>query len=437
MEILYIGYWGAREGLSQSTIYPNLRELARRENVERVHYVSIERSSHTPAPKGETIRGDQQSGFPFKGPALPSGKSGGKRGVGDAIHIHPKIQHYPVQSPLGLPHLLTKWIDFRRVKRQVRRICRSNKIGLVICRSSLAGYFGIYARVRFSLPLVVESFEPHGDYMVDSGTWKRHGLKHRFQTRLERNILEYAMIVCPVSHNHRGKLIEEGANPARVFPVPCYVFPELFHHDAELRKQVRGRLGIGESATVGIYTGKFGDIYYDQEAFDVFSKASRFFSDFRLIILSPQDRSFIESRLRGAEYPLDKVHVDFVSHNEVPAYLSAADFAFSTIRPTPSRRFCSPVKDGEYWAAGLPILIPDGIGDDSQIVKDERAGAILDIRNPIPAFEAIAQLIGEPGVRNRMADVATRHRNFEAQVKVYDRMFEMIESPPPQRGVNA
>lgn len=453
MQILYIGYWSAFDGLSQSTIYPNLKDLAQRENVEKVHYISIERQHPLNPPRqrpsqhnGEASAGAdskaiaQQTDSPLrsddsdKSEYRTSSKGlGGKQEPSNTFNIHPKVYHYPVQSPRGLPHLLTKWIDFRRVKKKVREICRTHKIELVICRTSLAGYFGVYARRRCSLPLVVESFEPHGDYMVESGAWKQHGLKYRFQKKLEKQILEYAIVVSPVSRNHRKQLIANGANPARVLEVPCYVFPGVFRFDETSRKQIRNTLGIADTTTVGIYTGKFGDIYYDEEAFKVFAEAEKFFNDFFLIVLSPEEPSSVRKRLAAARsgivpMPDSKapVHINFVKHEEVPAYLSAADFAFSTIRPTPARKFCSPVKNGEYWAAGLPILLPNGVGDDSEIITNERAGALLDIANPKPGFETINELIAKADLRARMAAIASKHRNFERQVDVYDRVFQML-----------
>jgi glycosyltransferase involved in cell wall biosynthesis len=394
MQLIYIGYWGAHDGLSQSTIYPNLRELARRPQVSRIYYISLERGILTAN---------------FRSP-----------------DIDPKVEHHPVFSPPGLPHYVTKWRDFRRVRRVIRHIGRTHRIAVVMCRTSLAGYFGLYAKRALALPFFVESFEPHADYMVDSGAWTRGGLKHRFQRRLEHRITQHAIAVSPVSVNHRNHLVANGMDPGRVLEVPCYVLTDLFRPDAGQRARMRTKLQIPEGGIVGIYTGKFGDIYYDQEAFATFAAAARFFPVFFMIILSPEDAASIRSRLTAAGYLSNSAFVGFVKHADVPAYLNAADFAFSTIRPTPSRLYCSPVKNGEYWAAGLPIVLPEGVGDDSEIIRKETAGAILDVNKPSEAFHEINRLIREPNIRERMHAIARRHRSFERQVAVYDRLFEML-----------
>ena len=46
MNILYIGYWGANEGLSQSTVIPHLKILLGFD-IERLVYISLERNEES------------------------------------------------------------------------------------------------------------------------------------------------------------------------------------------------------------------------------------------------------------------------------------------------------------------------------------------------------------------------------------------------------
>ncbi len=67
----------------------------------------------------------------------------------------------------------------------------------------------------------------------------------------------------------------------------------------------------------------------------------------------------------------------FVPHEEVPNYMGLGDFGITPVKPAPTKRHCTPIKDGEYWALGLPVVIPDHISDDSEIIRQHNAGAIL------------------------------------------------------------
>jgi hypothetical protein len=61
----------------------------------------------------------------------------------------------------------------------------------------------------------------------------------------------------------------------------------------------------------------------------------------------------------------------------MPGHLSAADVGLSFILPAPSKRACSPVKNGEYLACGLPVVTTAGIGDYSELVSGQRVGVVV------------------------------------------------------------
>jgi hypothetical protein len=56
--------------------------------------------------------------------------------------------------------------------------------------------------------------------------------------------------------------------------------------------------------------------------------------------------------------------VKFLTREQIPAYLSAADIGFVAVRQWPSKRYCSPIKTGEYLSCGLPVIVPEGVSDD-------------------------------------------------------------------------
>jgi hypothetical protein len=171
--------------------------------------------------------------------------------------------------------------------------------------------------------------------------------------------------------------------------------------------------------------GKFGSIYYDKEAFDLYRHAFDFFGDsFRLIILSGDNHAEIISKLQAAQIDLRKVTVRKVPHHEVCEYLSAADFAFSTIKPVPSRLYCSPIKNGEYWANGLPILIERGIGDDSLIIETEGGGVILETDHIKKSFQQLRELLttGREALAGSISVIAHKHRRMQIVRDTYQKM---------------
>ena len=70
---------------------------------------------------------------------------------------------------------------------------------------------------------------------------------------------------------------------------------------------------------------------------------------YKILILSHDDHEHIKTQLTAFEIPEDRYVLKRALRAEVPAYISAADFGFVAVRQRPGKRFCSPIKDGEFW----------------------------------------------------------------------------------------
>jgi hypothetical protein len=293
----------------------------------------------------------------------------------------------------------------------------------MICRSSLAGAIGYLVSKRTKTPFIVESFEPHADYMLDAGVWDKNGIKYRFQKFWEDKIINHAAAVITVSKYYAEAILSQ--NNRMVYSFGCAVDIEQFTFNEQMRNMIRKRLNI-EGCLVGIYVGKFGDIYYGEEAHTIFKSAFEYFGEkFRLIILTPNSKEEILTSLKSTSIDTEKVFVDLVPHTEVPEYLSAADFAFSMVRPAPVRMYCSPIKDGEYWANGLPVLSADGIGEDSDIIKSENAGAIFsnNLSDLTTSLQKLDRLIKGNNRIGSIREIAVRYRNFDELNHLYNEIL--------------
>ena len=310
----------------------------------------------------------------------------------------------------------------------------------MIGRGAPAGALAYLVWQKTKLPFYVESFEPHADYMLESGVWRRWDPRYLFQRHWEKRQKQLARGLMPVAENYRQQLIAEGVPADCIVTVPCSVDAAAFAHDAAAGHRVRQRLGFAAPGTiVGIYVGKFGDIYYDEEAFELFRAAADHFGPaFRLIILSPNPEADVRRKLAAVGLGSDRAFVTKAPHGEVPDYLSAADFAFSPIRPAPCRRFCSAIKIGEYWASGLPVLVTPGVGDDSAIIAAEDGGAVFDLSQSgsvVAALARLATLLLVPDHRVRIHELALRHRSVSRAREAYYALLP--GAPAAQQGVVA
>lgn len=387
--LLFLDYWSLNEPLTQATVLPTLDMVFREGLADRVVLLTVERDS-APASGGG---------------ALPEG-----------------VVHAPLLAHRGWPKPMARALDLLRMVPRVAEVVRREKATFIMARGVVAGGIAHFVHGRTGVPYAVDYFEPHADYMVDVGEWKSGGPLDRGLRYLIGSQLRTARQCVTVTRNYRDRLINAGADAARLLVAPCPVDPVSMHFDATARNVVREQLGWGE-AMIGIYAGKFGGLYHREQAFRAFAGAQRTVgAGYGLIILTPAPREEVIEGLRAAGFPSDRVLVEYAPHEAVPRYLSAADFAFAPYRGTRSSACISPMKIGEYWANGLPVLLTRGVGDDSALVDADRfAGALFDPEgNDLDgAMKRVLGTLVEPGHRERTAQLAVKHRSMERTREAY------------------
>ncbi len=388
MKALYVCYWSLSDPLTISSVMPSLPAIRKHLAAERLTLVTIERA--------DAAYPEYRIPYDF-------------------------VDHIALE-PMGRGGaLFAKAHELLLMPWQIRRICLERGIDVIFARCSLAGTIAYKVHKSTAIPFVVESFEPHSDYMVNCGSWTRGGLKHRYARKYEKLQMQTARILITVTENYRQHLVRvEGVEEGRIVVIPCVTDLEKTRFDPALRQSVRERLGIGGAPTA-ICLGKFGDLYYDDEAFTILQDAFSFFDDFHLILLTPTRPEHIRERLRARNLPEDRVHVASVARTEVPAYLSAADFAYSFVRPHAASLFQCPIKHAEYWACGLPFITPDKIGDDCRVIENEGGGANLDhdLTDIRRCHEVIAAMMAKPDYRDSVRRLAVKYKSAD----IVDRVF--------------
>ena len=399
MNIIFLSYWGVNDPLTVSTVFPHLRLLQQMPQVKKVVLVTVERNA--------------EGSFSLQfAPDFAADK----------------IEFKPLISRKNQFVLLNKLDDFIRFPRALGALVKQYDIHAIVARSALAGALAYLVWKKMATPFLVESFEPHADYMLESGVWHRYDPRFIFESYWEQKQKQFATGVMPVAENYRMKLMnEEGVPAQRIMTIPCSVNMAAFRFDKMNRQNVRQRLNMGAGNVVGVYVGKFGGMYYEAEAFGLFRTAADFFGDgFRLILLTPTPVDEVMQHLKSAGFRTEQVFVTKAPPAEVPSYLSAADFAFATYKKGAAKKFLSPVKVGEYWAAGLPVLLTDGVGDDSAIIKREGGGAVFDVDHPETVQAALGQMVAllqNPNHRTARVKLAERYRSVERAREAYEQLL--------------
>lgn len=392
MNILFLGYWNLSDPLTEATIFPNLKILQDFSEIKKIVFVNTERAESAPKLKHEF-------------------------GLDSIIYA-------PIFSSNLKWGVVNKIDDFIRFPKELTRLVRLHSIDLIIARGAPAGALACIVQQRTGTPFIVESFEPHADYMYESGVWSKYGLKYFFQKRWEERQKKLALGLMPVAENYKRKLIDEGVAEEKIKTVPCTVNFNNFFYDSDKRERMRKKLAIDKNAIVGIYAGKFGGLYLVDEAFDLYSAAFQCFPSFHLVLLTPVEfHGWVLQQIGSRGIPLERVILRQVSHDQVPHYLCLSDFAFATYKPGLSKSYLSPVKIGEYWACGLPIVLTQGVGDESDYIEKE-GGVLfglkdLNLSSLKNIFNKLNDLLRRSGQREKLSQLAMEHRNEEKTKRAY------------------
>ena len=110
--------------------------------------------------------------------------------------------------------------------------------------------------------------------------------------------------------------------------------------------------------------------------------------------------------------------------------MGLGDFAICPMKPLPSRRYGTPIKDGEYWALGLPIVIPDQISDDSEIIKKHKIGSILagfnseSYKRSVLEIQELLNGKTRKEIYNSIRPLAEKYRNYSIAENVYETIYK-------------
>jgi len=135
--------------------------------------------------------------------------------------------------------------------------------------------------------------------------------------------------------------------------IPCAADEKLFFCDAELRMNMRRKLGYKKCDVVMVYAGSIAPWQCIEETIGLMSKTIKMDINYKALVITPD----IQSVLRLISPSLKKsFYVVSCSLVEMNGYLNAADIGFLLREENAINRVASPVKYSEYSMAGLLVV---------------------------------------------------------------------------------
>jgi len=274
---------------------------------------------------------------------------------------------------------------------------------------------------------IVHTFEPHADYMLEAGIWSHRSWEFRLLKKWERKVARNCASILTATSAYKEIISSWGVDQDKIVRVPSCVDVDHFYFREKERTKIRNEYKIADAEVVIVYLGKIGGMYMDNELFDFFELCEKSETlKFKYFIFTGDDHHYVKGQLFERDIPLEKCLVRKLKRSDVPSYLSAADVAFCGIRPIKSRLYSSPIKNGEYWACGLPIIIPRGISDDYILAEKHKIGTVLN-RVDEKNFEHVISLLPELlQDRIRIRQRAVAFCKEDRAIESYQKLIEKI-----------
>ncbi len=279
--------------------------------------------------------------------------------------------------------------------------------------------------------LIIDSFEPHAEAMVENGEWKQNSIAFKLLFIFEKLQTKRAKYLITTTEGMKDySKIKYNHDANNFFVKPACVDLKLFSKKNIKKKELLSELNLKE-AIVCVYAGKFGGIYLDKEIFDFIKAAEIYWGEtFRMLILSSSPQSYIQDMAAESGILSRTIIHTFVSHDQIPDYMGLADFGITPVKSVPTKKYCTPIKDGEYWALGLPVVITPNISDDSDIIYTYKIGSVLENLNTEGYLKSIKEIdnLLKNNTRielyNKIRPIAEKYRNFEIAENIYSKIYK-------------
>lgn len=309
------------------------------------------------------------------------------------------------------------------------RLIKKKKINVIHCFCTPPGAIGYFLSILTGCKLILDSYEPHAEAMVENGTWKKNGIAFRLLFALEKlQTKRAATIIGTTTGMFQYAQQKYGITISDYHVKPACVDLNLFSSDSPKDQALLAELNL-TGKIVCVYAGKLGGIYLREEVFAFFKAATKQWGDlFRVLMLTNHTRQEIELDCTIAELDSRIIITRFVAHQDVPRYMGLGHFGITPVKPVPTKKYCTPIKDGEYWALGLPVVIPANISDDSDIILQHGAGAVLNELTQLEydrALKEIDSILKQPETetKSRIRNLALTYRNFKLAQQVYGTIY--------------
>ncbi|HVT88209.1 MAG TPA: glycosyltransferase [Tepidisphaeraceae bacterium] len=213
-----------------------------------------------------------------------------------------------------------------------------------------------------------------------------------------------------------------GIDAGKIAVAPCCV--DMSAPDPMLARNAnRLKLGITERFVVA-YCGGAHSWQLPRQSTELFLKIQSAIPRAHYLVLTPAVEQ-LKHILQQLNVRSSDATVMNVPHDQVATHLAAADVGLLIRERSLINEVAAPVKFGEYLRSSLPVIISEGVGDYSQLVRSEQLGFVLDDHRDPSAF--LTDYVANPiAWRDRCRRAAHEHLSSDLLVNSWMDLYRQL-----------
>ncbi len=254
--------------------------------------------------------------------------------------------------------------------------CEEDSIFL-LCQNYYAGCLGCLVRdpnKDIQVHVDFKGIVPEEHLMYDTGIGRY--VPFAAGKVFEHIIFKYADSFSAVSHRFKEYFISKyDLKDRRFLVMPSVYDDEKFYYDEKLRNDYRKKLSCKDNNDLITYCGSLQNWQQPDLMFKMFRQLSNY-EENRFLVLT-FDVEAAEKFAEENAIAKDRINIFPAPPEQVNAYLNASDVCVLFRKDDIVNNVASPTKFAEYLVTKNRILISEGVGDFSDLVKNSDYGACL------------------------------------------------------------
>jgi len=328
-------------------------------------------------------------------------------------------------------------MDVNRLIKQAIRLHKEKQFDICHCRSYIPSLAGLKLREKYGVKFLFDMRGFWPEEKVEGGAWPLsnplYSKVFKYFKKKEVRFFTKADGIVSLTENGKNQILTRTVAKAikpeiRVIPT-CVDFAHFPAITSSLQKENRERLGFSQDDTIVTYLGSIGSWYMLSEMLDFFRVMTQQIENsiFFIISTDPADPILDMASAKGIDKK--KIRIQPASRNEVPQFLSTADFGLFFIKPVFSKISSSPTKLGEFLAMNIPVITNTGVGDVDAITRDTKGGYSISEFNNASYLTALNYVLSRTETENsKIRDLALPYYDVIKGSTVYKDIYEEMLS---------